>query len=125
MNKIIGILNNIREYQRILELEFLCHGERVYAFMLDSKEKLSPLLGQELHLIFKETQVILGQNLQGPRNCFKGKVTKLHSDDFFLRVTLDCLNQEITALTHKGFDTKIGDTICWCVLENEIMISGI
>lgn len=125
MNEIIGILNNIRENNQILELEFLCNGEKVYAFMLESKEKFSPLLGQKLPLIFKETHILLGQNLRGPRNCFVGKVKSIQADEFFLKVVLFSLNQEITALVHKGFNAKVGDTLFWCVLESEIMLSGV
>ena len=104
---------------------------RLSAIVIDTPETAPHLQpGNAIHVIFKETEVIVGKGTDHAislQNKMEGKVLSIESGDLLSKLTLDTVAGEITAIITTNAVTQLqlqrGTTITAMVKTNEMMLS--
>ena len=89
-------------------------------------------IGELVVLLFKETEVSIGKNLNGLislRNRFKSKIKEIRGGKLLSSLTLDYhgidVGSVISTRSTTTMDLKIGETVEWLVKTNEITLSKV
>ena len=132
MNNLKGKITEVKS-QGSLSLVWVEMGDhRLSVLLIDTSESL-PFLnpGQEVSLVFKETEVILVRGEPGIsiQNRIDGKITAIEAGKLLSKVSLEARDgQLIQAILNtealQNMDLKTGEEISAYVKSNEIMITA-
>lgn len=130
LNNLVGILKQIQSYNGISRLTIEIGDETISVLLV---EELSlELIGQNLELCFKETNVLVALRIEGVGNSFCSKIVEIQEDELFARIILEshlAKNGNISALVSLDFINqnalKVGSEVFWHISENEIMLLGV
>ncbi len=130
MNQLRGNIQGIESTENMSLVDVSVAGDIFCAVLLETPAGVPYLkMGEEVTLLFKETEVSLGKNLSGLislRNRFKSRIKRIEKGKILTKVTLDYRNQEITSIIttrsfqHLGLKEK--EDVEWLVKTNEITI---
>ena len=104
---------------------------RLSAIVIDTPETATHLQpGNDINLIFKETEVIVGKGTDhviSLQNKMTGKVISIESGDLLSKLTLDTVAGEITPIITTNAVTQLqlkpGTSVTAMVKTNEMMLS--
>lgn len=102
-------------------------GRLFNSLLIDSHETHFSV-GMEVHLLFKETEVMLAlpSSTLSERNAFCSKITHIENGKLLANITLDFLGNDINAIITKGalhgLKCKVGDEFLWVVKANEVTL---
>lgn len=130
MNKLIGKIILIESSQHMSLVDIDVQGDVFSSIVLETPASASYLKqGNEIALLFKETEVSIGKNLSGLislRNRFKAKILRLEKSDILAKVFLDYKGQEIISIITSRSVHKLGliagDEVEWLVKTNEVSL---
>ena len=123
-------MKQIQSYNGISRLTIEIGDETISVLLV---EELSlELIGQNLELCFKETNVLVALRIEGVGNSFCSKIVEIQEDELFARIILEshlAKNGNISALVSLDFINqnalKIGSEVFWHISENEITLENI
>ena len=124
MNRLKGRITSI---QSSLHLSFVgveTNGELLHLLLL---EKPIEIIGDEVSLVFKESEVILSKDVvNSTANISKGTISEIQKGEILTHVTLLYNNIEIVSLvptqTFDMMKCNLGDTIYWIISPSEISL---
>lgn len=124
MNRLKGHITSI---QSSLHLSFVgveANGELLYLLLL---EKPLEVIGDEVNLVFKESEVILSKDvIKSTANMSKGAISEIQKGEILTHVTLLHNDIEIVSLvptqTFDMMKCNPGDTIYWIINPSEISL---
>jgi len=130
MNKLPGTISKIQQSGAILLVDAEVEGHLFSAMLIESASQPEWLkTGNEIELVFKETEVSLAKNLSGlisTRNRIKCIVQRIERGELLSKVELKFKKFKITsAITTRSvilLDLKIGDEVEALVKANEISL---
>ncbi|WP_026464567.1 TOBE domain-containing protein [Adhaeribacter aquaticus] len=130
MNQVLGIISQIESGEDISLITIAAWEEQFYSLVIDTPDTAPYLkIGQEVIMVFKETEMAIGKNLSGglsSRNCFPGSITKIISGKILSSVYLDYKGQILCAIittqSVKALNLLIGDHVIGLVKTNEVSI---
>ena len=104
---------------------------RISAIVIDTPETATHLQpGNDINLIFKETEVIVGKGTDHAislQNKMPGKVISIESGELLSKLTLDTVAGEITSIITTNAVTQLqlqpGTAVTAMVKTNEMMLS--
>lgn len=133
MNTLIGKISQIQQTGSILLVDIDVNGHNFSALLIESTTHLQWLrVENNVHVIFKETEVSLAKNLTGSlsiRNRMPCKVQHIERGELLSKLTLS-FNQHtiVSAITTRAVDAlklNINDTVEALVKSNEISLMKI
>jgi len=133
MNRLPGIILSIESNEH-LSLVDVKAGQVTYTAMLMETPAIAPYLkvGNEVEILFKETEVSLAKNLSGEislRNIVRGTVKVIRSGDILCEVVLNCDGQMLTSIITqravRRLELKEGDVVDAMVKANEVSLIGV
>ena len=130
MNELKGIIAAVETAQDISLVTVTASGESFSALIIDTPETASYLkAGQEINLLFKETEMAIGKNLSGGlslRNRFPGVIQKIEAGKILTSVYLNFKDQMLCAIittrSTQELDLNTGDAVVGLVKSNEISL---
>ena len=130
MNKLAGKITQIQQSGAIMLIDVDVDGHGFSAMLIDSSINHQWLLvGREITLLFKETEVSIAKDLLGKismRNRLKCKVQAVNRGELLSSVLLEYGQFSITsAITTRSVDSlqiKIGDEVEALIKANEISV---
>lgn len=130
MNKLNGKIVAIESNSHLSLVDVAVDGEVFSATLLETPQTAEYLkIGEEVTLLFKETEVSLAKNLTGMislRNRFAVTVSSIERGDILSAVRLDYGSRQITSVittrSLEWFQLSIGDTVEALVKANEIAL---
>jgi len=130
MNKLAGKITQIQQSGAIMLIDVDVDGHGFSAMLIDSSINHQWLLvGREITLLFKETEVSIAKDLLGKismRNRLKCKVQAVNRGELLSSVLLENGQFSITsAITTRSVDSlqiKIGDEVEALIKANEISV---
>ena len=130
MNKIQGIISKIQQSGAIILVDVDVDGQNFSAMLIESATRPEWLeTGNNIELIFKETEVSLAKNLSGiisMRNRMKCTVKHVERGGLLSKISLQFLGYTITsAITTRSVDSldlKVGDEVEALVKANEVSL---
>jgi molybdate transport system regulatory protein len=130
MNRLSGHIDAIEAHGSVAVVDVAVAQYHFTATLLGSAEQLAGwTIGQEVHLLFKETEVALAKNLSGQismRNRLPGTVTALEIGQVLTRVVFDMqgmqISSVITSRSARGLQIAVGDLVEGLVKSNEISL---
>lgn len=131
MNKLTGKVIRIDSDEALSLVDLEVSNETLSCVLLETPATASYLrLGQEVSLLFKETEVAIGKNLTGQislRNRINSKIKSIQNGKILSKITLDFKGQDVVSIissrSQEKLDLKIGDEVEWLVKANEISLS--
>lgn len=130
MNKLPGIVAKIQQSGAILLVDVEVSGHGFSALLIESASQPDWLqVGNNVDLVFKETEVSLAKNLQGQismRNRMKCSVQAVERGDLLSKIKLGFSGFSITsAITTRSVDSlklELGDEVEALVKANEVSL---
>jgi molybdate transport system regulatory protein len=130
MNRLKGIITAIDSAVDISLVTVVALGDSFSALVIDTPETAEYLQpGQEITIIFKETEMSLGKNLSGHlslRNRFAATITSLEAGKILTRVNLNYKGQSLCAIittrSAQELDLNEGEAVVGLVKSNEISL---
>ena len=130
MNKLYGKIVFIESSGDMSIVDADVRGDTFSTIVLETPQSAPYLkIGEEVTLLFKETEVSIGKNLSGMmslRNRISSRIKKLTSGGILTQVVLDYKGQEIVSIissrSARGLNLKSGDDVEWLVKTNEISL---
>jgi len=130
LNKLNGKIVAIESNSHLSLVDVAVDGEVFSATLLETPQTAEYLkIGEEVTLLFKETEVSLAKNLTGMislRNRFAVTVSSIERGDILSAVRLDYGSRQITSVittrSLEWFQLSIGDTVEALVKANEIAL---
>ena len=130
MNKIQGIISKIQQSGAIILVDVDVDGQNFSAMLIESATRPECLeTGNNIELIFKETEVSLAKNLSGiigMRNRMKCTVKHVERGELLSKISLQFQKYTITsAITTRSVDSldlKVGDEVEALVKANEVSL---
>ncbi len=130
MNKIQGIISKIQQSGAIILVDVDVDGQNFSAMLIESATRPEWLeTGNNIELIFKETEVSLAKNLSGiisMRNRMKCTVKHVERGELLSKISLQFQKYTITsAITTRSVDSldlKVGDEVEALVKANEVSL---
>ncbi len=130
MNKLRGRITAIESNDHVSLVDVEVSGDSFTATLLETPEDASYLkVGNEVEVLFKETEVSLAKNLSGLislRNRMHATVKQVRSGAILSEVVLDYHGQPISSIittrSIKRLDIKQGDEIEALVKANEVSL---
>ena len=130
MNKLTGKITQIQQSGAIMLIDVDVDGHGFSAMLIDSSINHQWLLvGREISLLFKETEVSIGKDLFGKismRNRLKCKVQAIDRGELLSSILLQNGQFSITsAITTRSVDSlqiQIGDDVEALIKANEISV---
>lgn len=130
MNKLPGTITQIQQSGAILLVDIDVAGHGFSAFLIESANQPEWLSrGNDVDLVFKETEVSLAKNLSGiisMRNRMKCTVSQIERGGLLSKIGLRFKNFDLTsAITTRSVDAlklEIGDEVEALVKSNEVSL---
>ncbi len=130
MNQLHGRIVGIESNDHLSLVDIEIGGDTFTAMLLETPQSAAYLaLGNEVRVLFKETEVSLAKNLSGQislRNRVFGTVTSIRSGDILSEVVLDYRGQQLTSIittrSVQRLDIKAGDQIEALIKANEVSL---
>lgn len=130
MNQLRGRIIAIESNDHVSLVDVEVSGDTFSAMLLETPESAPYLtIGNEVQVLFKETEVSLAKNLSGQislRNRIKGRVRAVRSGLILSEVELDYRGQKlasiITTRSIKRLDIKQGDEVEALIKANEVSL---
>ncbi len=131
MNKLTGKITHIDSDEAISLVDVEVDKEIFSCVLLETPASASYLrIGEEVSLLFKETEVAIGKNLAGQislRNRIKSKIKSIQKGKILSKIVLDFKGQDVVSIissrSRERLDLKISDEVEWLVKANEISLS--
>lgn len=133
MNILTGIITQIQQSNSILLIDIEVDEHSFTAMLIEASKPSDWLkVGKIVNIVFKETEVSLGRNVEGKismRNCMKSRVTHIQRGDLLSNVSLQFKEYKISSvITTRSVDALkicVGDEIEAFIKSNEVSIMKI
>ncbi len=130
MNKLQGKIMNIESSEHISIVDIDVKGDLFSTVIIETPETADYLrIGEEIFMLFKETEVSIGKALSGNlslRNRLKSKIKTIEKGTVLTKITLDYKGKDIisviTTRSTNKLDLKVGDEVQGLVKANEVII---
>lgn len=130
MNQLRGRIVAIESNDHVSLVDVEINGDTFSAMLLETPESAPYLLiGNEVQVLFKETEVSLAKNLSGLislRNRVKGRVKSIRSGVILSEVELEYRGQVLTSIittrSIKRLDIEKGDEVEALIKANEVSL---
>lgn len=130
MNKLLGKITNIESSEHISIVDIDVEGDLFSSVIIETPETADYLkIGNEVFMLFKETEVSIGKALSGNlslRNRLKSKIKTIEKGTVLTKITLDYKGKDIisviTTRSTNKLDLKVGDDVQGLVKANEVII---
>ena len=130
MNKLQGKIMNIESSEHISIVDIDVKGDLFSTVIIETPETADYLrIGEEVFMLFKETEVSIGKALSGNlslRNRLKSKIRTIEKGTVLTKITLDYKGKDIisviTTRSTNKLDLKVGDEVQGLVKANEVII---
>ena len=130
MNRLKGTITAIDSAVDISLVTVTALGDSFSALVIDTPETASYLHpGQEIRMIFKETEMAIGKNLSGGlslRNRFAATITSLDPGKILTSVNLNYKGQSLCAIittrSARELNLQVGEAVVGLVKSNEISL---
>lgn len=130
MNKLKGKIMNIESSEYISIVDIEVEGDLFSSVIIETPETADYLrIGEEVFMLFKETEVSIGKALSGNlslRNRLKSKIKTIEKGTVLTKITLDYKGKDIisviTTRSTNKLDLKVGDEVQGLVKANEVII---
>ncbi|MGR3176273.1 MAG: TOBE domain-containing protein [Candidatus Scalindua sp.] len=130
MNKLKGKIMNIESSEHISIVDIEVEGDLFSSIIIETPETADYLrIGNEVFMLFKETEVSIGKALSGNlslRNRLKSKIKTIEKGKVLTKITLDYKRKDIisiiTTRSTNNLDLKVGDEVQGLVKANEVII---
>lgn len=130
MNKLKGKIMNIESSEHISIVDIDVEGDLFSSVIIETPETADYLrFGEEVFMLFKETEVSIGKALSGNlslRNRLKSKIKTIEKGTVLTKITLDYKGKDIisviTTRSTNKLDLKVGDEVQGLVKANEVII---
>ena len=131
MNTLKGEITSVTVNGSLSLVQVKVGETRLSAIVIDTPETAPHLQpGNAIHVIFKETEVIVGKGIDHAislQNKMTGKVISIASGDLLSKLTLDTTAGEITSIITTNaviqLQLKPGSSVTAMVKTNEMMLS--
>lgn len=133
MNKYQGAITRVESDGALSIVHVDVRGQHFSAIIIDTPDS-KPYLkaGASVYVIFKETEVVLGKNVEGHislRNKIKGTITKLENGSLLSKVTIQAAIGDVTSIITtnaiKTMKLEVGSGVQAMIKTNEVMLSPI
>ena len=130
MNQLRGRIVAIESNDHLSLVDVEIGGDTFSAMLLETPDSAPYLaIGNEVQLLFKETEVSLAKNLSGQislRNRVQGRVRAVRSGAILSEVVLEYRGQTLTSIittrSIKRLDIKQGDEVEALIKANEVSL---
>jgi molybdate transport system regulatory protein len=129
MNKLLGQITSIESSSQISLIQINAEDDIFSSIVLEGSDSLNYNKGEVISLLFKETEVGLGKNLQGIislRNRFTATIEYIDHAPILTRVQLRYKKHQIASIistvSAKTMDLRVGETVEWLVKSNEVTL---
>ena len=130
MNKLKGKIINIESSEHISIVDIEVEGDLFSSTIIETPETADYLrIGNEVFMLFKETEVSIGKALSGNlslRNRLKAKIKNIERGTVLSEIVLDYKGKDIisiiTTRSTNNLDLKVGDEVQGLVKANEVII---
>ena len=130
MNAFQGTITSITGRGAISLVKVLLKDTQVSALFINNSDQVQFSEGEQVRVIFKETEVILAKgdvSAISLQNKFSGKVKAIESSDVLSKVKIDStigtIQSIITSNAVKQLHIKLGDEVHAMVKTNEILLA--
>jgi len=130
MNAFQGTITSITGRGAISLVKVLLKDTQVSALFINNSDQVQFSEGEQVRVIFKETEVILAKgdvSAISLQNKFSGKVKAIESSDVLSKVKIDStigtIQSIITSNAVKQLNIKLGDEVHAMVKTNEILLA--
>ncbi len=130
MNKLLGKITNIESSEHISIVDIDVEGDLFSSVIIETPETADYLkIGNEVFMLFKETEVSIGKALSGNlslRNRLTSKIKTIEKGKVLTKIVLDYKGKDIvsviTTRSTNKLDLKVGDEVQGLVKANEVII---
>lgn len=130
MNKIKAKIENYISNYDISVVDLNADGDHFVSIIMEEPSFFNAISNSnDVHIVFKESDVVLAKNLSGKlsmRNCFQSKVLNIIKGEVLSEVKLayksSIITSIITARSLSELDIKIDDTISWLIKATSVSI---
>jgi molybdopterin-binding protein len=130
MNKLLGKIMNIESSEHISIVDIDVEGDLFSSVIIETPETADYLkIGNEVFMLFKETEVSIGKALSGNlslRNRLTSKIKTIEKGKVLTKIVLDYKGKDIvsviTTRSTNKLDLKVGDEVQGLVKANEVII---
>ena len=130
MNKLLGKITNIESSEHISIVDIDVEGDLFSSVIIETPETADYLkIGNEVFMLFKETEVSIGKALSGNlslRNRLTSKIKTIEKGKVLTKIVLDYKGKDIvsviTTRSTNKLDLKVGDEVQGLVKANEVTI---
>jgi molybdopterin-binding protein len=130
MNKLLGKIMNIESSEHISIVDIDVEGDLFSSVIIETPETADYLkIGNEVFMLFKETEVSIGKALSGNlslRNRLTSKIKTIEKGKVLSKIVLDYKGKDIvsviTTRSTNKLDLKVGDEVQGLVKANEVII---
>jgi molybdopterin-binding protein len=130
MNTLKARISHIESSENMSVVEFDVESDTFASIVIETPKTAAYLrIGNEVSIIFKETEVSLAKNLSGQislRNRAKSIITAIRQGTLLTQVTLVYQGRKlvsiITSRSAHALDLKVGDEVEWLVKTTEVSI---
>ena len=130
MNQLRGRIIGIESNDHVSLVDVEVSGDTFSAMLLETPDSAPYLaIGNEVQLLFKETEVSLAKNLSGQislRNRVQGRVRAVRSGGILSEVLLEYRGQTLTSIittrSIKRLDIQQGDEVEALIKANEVSL---
>ncbi|MFQ5965899.1 MAG: molybdopterin-binding protein [Candidatus Scalinduaceae bacterium] len=130
MNKLKGKIMNIESSEHISIVDIDVEGDLFSSIIIETPETADYLrIGEEVFMLFKETEVSIGKALSGNlslRNRLTSKIKTIEKGKVLTKIVLDYSGKDIisviTTRSTNKLDLKVGDEVQGLVKANEVTI---
>lgn len=124
MNRLKAQITSIQSSEHLSFVGVEANGELLHLLLL---EKPLEVIGDEVNLVFKESEVILSKDVvNSTANMSKGIINEIQKGEILTQVTLSYNDIEIASLvptqTFDMMKCNLGDTIYWIINPSEISL---
>ena len=133
MNRLRGQISGIETNGHVSLVDVAVNGDTFVAILLESPDSAPYLtVGNEVEVLFKETEVSLAKNLSGMislRNRIRGKVLHIRRGEILSEVVLDYRGRQVTSIiTSRSIarlDIQEGEEVEALIKANEVALTEI
>jgi len=129
MNHLKGTIIAIQRSGELSQVDIACYDTMVTAYILGKPESSNLKVGNEVSLLFKESEVALAKDLKGSlslRNRFEGVIEKIVYGDLLVEVTLLFKKDKIVSIISRraceAMELKAGEIVTALVKANEMTL---
>lgn len=129
MNTILTKITKLEKSEGITLVHTSTKGDNFFSFIIDSNSDISPKIGSEIYLIFKESEVTILKGNKAPisiENYFPCTVNEIKESKILSKVYLRYQENIITAIIStdslKRLNLKIGEKVSALIKATEITL---